>query len=315
MPEVLFVINGIASLRAAQTTAELMAAVHALGHRAWVASMDDLGLAPSGVGVVAKPWSGSLTAMRHAPLVEHPVSWFDGVWIRTNPGRAEQPRMGWLELLSQVADAGTVVRNDPHGLAGAASELHLGSLPPGTTPRTWSSASAERLEGFLDELDGAAVLQPVLGTRGNGVIRIDPGTPDRRAILEEAVQTGPVLLQDYLPEAPEGDVRIHLIGGEILEVNGRFCAVRRVPGVGEWRSNVALGGTPTRATLTPAQLEVARRVGAVVREQGLWHVGLDVVGDKVVECNVFSPGGLRDAGVFEGVDFITEAAQRFLSSL
>ena len=55
MPEVLFVINGIASLRAAQTTAELMAAVHALGHRAWVASMDDLGLAPSGVGVVAKP--------------------------------------------------------------------------------------------------------------------------------------------------------------------------------------------------------------------------------------------------------------------
>lgn len=315
MPEVLFVINSVATLHGAQTTAELMAAVHGLGHRAWVASMDDLGLAPTGVSVAAKPWSGSLANMLLAPLEERPVASFEGVWIRTNPGRAEQPRQGWLELLSQVANRGTLVRNDPRGLAGAASKLHLGSLPAGTIPRTWSSSSAARLNGFLDELGCPGVLKPVLGTRGNGVIRIDPSSPDRLAILEAAVLAGPMLLQDYLPEAPSGDVRIHLIDGEILEVDGHACAVRRIPGDGEWRSNVALGGTPSPALLTAGQKDVARRVGAVVREQGLWHVGLDVVGEKVVECNVFSPGGLRDAGNFEGVDFITAAAVRFLEAL
>jgi glutathione synthase len=35
----------------------------------------------------------------------------------------------------------------------------------------------------------------------------------------------------------------------------------------------------------------------------MFLVGLDIVGDKLMEINVFSPGGLGSAGEFTGVDF------------
>ena len=143
--------------------------------------------------------------------------------------------------------------------------------------------------------------------------RVSPDHPDRARILQRAVANGPALLQDYIPAAPEGDVRIHVVGGALLERDGQACAVRRVPAQGEWRSNVALGGRPTPATLTPAQRALVTQVSPILREQGLWHVGLDVVGDQIVECNVFSPGGLQDAGAFAGVDFVAEVVERFLT--
>jgi glutathione synthase len=35
----------------------------------------------------------------------------------------------------------------------------------------------------------------------------------------------------------------------------------------------------------------------------MFLVGLDIVGDKLMEINVFSPGGLGSAQQFEGVNF------------
>jgi glutathione synthase len=250
--------------------------------------------------------------MRSSTWTELPIDALDAVWVRTNPGRDVRSPTAWMQLLLQVEDAGMLVRNTPTGLLRAASKLHLGTLPSGTVPRTWASADPERLSAFLDVLDGPAVVKPSLGTQGSGVVRLSPDTPDRAEILERAVATGPAVLQDYLPEAPLGDVRIHVVDGTILEVDGHPCAVRRVPASGEWRSNVALGGTPKPPKLTDAQRALVGRVGPVLVAQGLWHVGLDVVGDKVVECNVFSPGGLSDAGLFAGVDFATALVHRFL---
>jgi glutathione synthase len=78
---------------------------------------------------------------------------------------------------------------------------------------------------------------------------------------------------------------------------------------------VALGGVPRPAQLTQSQRDLAARVGPTLIGQGLWHVGLDVVGDRVVECNVFSPGGMGDAGAFARVDFIRPLVRRFLDTL
>jgi glutathione synthase len=159
------------------------------------------------------------------------------------------------------------------------------------------------------------VVKPATGTRGTGVLRMTPSTPDRAELLADSVAEGHALLQTYLPEAPEGDIRIHVIDGELLVVDGKECAVRRVPGKGEWRSNVALGGHAAPAALDDAHRALVRTVGPLLRAHGLWHVGLDVVGHKVVECNVFSPGGLRDAESFTQARFRAALVERFVAAL
>ena len=132
--------------------------------------------------------------------------------------------MDFVEVGDQ--DAGVSVRNAPSGLVRASSKLYLGTLPAGTVPRTGSSEDPERLSSFLDELGGPAVVKPSLGTRGNGVVRVSPSTSNREVILERAVLKGPALLQDYQPDAPDGDVRIGVVGGRLLELDGKPCAVR-----------------------------------------------------------------------------------------
>lgn len=316
MRRVLFVVNDLETLRPEQSSADLMAAC-ATQLEVWVTTTTGFAVTPSGASVGAWPFrmphEDALVRMRGAPRTELLLERVDAVWVRTNPGRDVRPASSCLQLLLHAHDTGLLVRNSPRGLIRAASKLHLGSMPPGTIPRTWSSDDPERLSTFLDELGGSAVLKPSVGTRGDGVVRLSRDTPNRAAILAEAVVRGPALLQDYLPEAPAGDTRIHVVGGELLEIDGHPCAVQRVPAAGEWRSNVALGGTRRPTHLTDAQRALVAQVGPLLAEQGLWHVGLDVVGDKVVECNVFSPGGLRDASKFTGVDFTTTLVSRFLS--
>lgn len=319
MRSVLFVVNDLETFKPTQATAELVAAC-AERVQTWVTTADGFALTPGGISVGAQP-AGPVTtpegmqALRRAPFVELPVHQVGAVWVRTNPGRADRPAGPLLQLMLQMEDRGVLVRNAPSGLMRASSKLILGSLPPGTTPRTWASDHPERLSAFLDALGGDAVIKPALGTGGSGVVRLSPRSRDREKLLRQAVHGGPAMLQDYLPEAPAGDVRIHVVDGRILEIDGHACAVRRVPGAGEWRSNVSLGGLPESANLSAAQRALVDRVGPVLVRLGLWHVGLDVVGDKVVECNVFSPGGLRDASRFEGVDFVSQLVDRFLDGV
>lgn len=314
MRSVLFVVNDLETLKPVQSTAALIAALSEAGHTAWVCGTAELSLTPDGVVALARRWAGSVPATQEAAREVVPSSALDGVWVRTNPGRSVASP-AWIQLLFQIADAGVCVRNDPAGLLRAASKLHLGSMPPGTVPKTWASSDPAWLGSVLDAQGEMMVLKPALGTRGEGVVRLRPDAPDRDALLSAATKNGPALLQGYLTDAPAGDIRLHVVNGELFEIDGAVCAVARVPASGEWRSNVALGGTPSPATISAAHRELIETVGPVLRAHGLWHVGLDVVGDRIVECNVFSPGGLTDAALFGGAPFVEALVERYLDAL
>ena len=58
------------------------------------------------------------------------------------------------------------------------------------------------------------------------------------------------------------------------------------------RSNMRVGGKAEPVKVTDAMLEVADAVRPKLVADGMFLVGLDIVGDKLVEVNVFSPGGL-----------------------
>ena len=101
-----------------------------------------------------------------------------------------------------------------------------------------------------------------------------------------------IVAQEALPDADEGDVRLFVMNGEPLVDGGHHAAFRRVNTTGDKRSNMRVGGEARTAKVTDAMLEVVEAVRPKLIADGMFLVGLDIVGDKLVEVNVFSPGGL-----------------------
>ncbi|MBZ0187199.1 MAG: hypothetical protein K8F91_13205, partial [Candidatus Obscuribacterales bacterium] len=115
-----------------------------------------------------------------------------------------------------------------------------------------------------------------------------------------------IVAQEYLREAEKGDTRLFLINGKPLTRNGKIAAFRRLSLSEDVRSNVHVGGKIARAQITPEILELVEVVRPRLVSDGMFFVGLDIVGNKLLEINVFCPGGLGNAGRLEGVDFVPE---------
>jgi glutathione synthase len=102
------------------------------------------------------------------------------------------------------------------------------------------------------------------------------------------------LVQEYQPDVTTGDKRVLLLDGEPLG------AILRVPRADDLRANIHVGGTVKPTELTPAELALVKSVGQRLREHGLWFVGLDLIGEKLIEVNVTSPTGIQELGRFLG---------------
>ena len=122
-------------------------------------------------------------------------------------------------------------------------------------------------------------------------------------MIDAVARDGHIIVQEYLPKAENGDTRLFLMNGEPLRHKGRYAAFRRVRQGGDMRSNLHAGGSLAKAELTEEAFTLAEIVRPKLVQDGMFLVGLDIVGDKLMEINVFSPGGLGSAQKLEGVNF------------
>lgn len=242
------------------------------------------------------------------------------ILIRTNPGREPER---WaihelaLELCAMARDRGVRVCNDPDGLRRGATKLYLSRFDPALRPDTLVASRPEALRRFVMEAPGRCVLKPVRGSRGQDVFMVDPAhTQNLSQLLDVLTRDGrAAMAQGFVPEADQGDVRLVLLDGALLEVDGHPCAVRRVPGPGEFRSNVHAGGHAVPAEVTDAMRHIVATLGPQLRADGLRLVGVDLIGHKIVELNVFSTGGLLDAERFTGAPFAAHAWRALAAGL
>lgn len=240
------------------------------------------------------------------------------VLIRTSPGRDLE--YAWahrvtLQATRLVADAGVGVVNDPIGLERASSKLYAACLPADVSPATLVAHSWEAARSWIDELGKPVVIKPLLGSQGRNVFFVESvDAPNVKQICELLGQTGYLVVQEFLPDAAAGDYRVLLLDGTILSVGGREAAVHRVPRRGEFRSNVALGARAEPAELTAAQRRTTARVAQVLADDGIRFSGLDLVGERIVEVNVYSTGGLVDAELFYDVDYATPVIEALLAT-
>ena len=314
MPKIAMVVNDFVSMKTTQTTVELAYGLHCRGHEVVVLSVGDLswgeGDRPGGFGQSISHKCGLgewLSRIQNGQTQFHELTSFDCIWIRTNPGR-DKLRPWAHDVLLDLADwafkMGVCVLNPVSALRLASSKMFLQRFPIDIRPTSIISRSKAEIVDFVTTQTNPVILKPLRGTGGSGVFKINPNDYDNlNQIIEVLSENDYVIAQAYIPEAEKGDVRLLMLEGEPLMVDGKMATVARLRQGHDLRSNVAAGGKPSCAEVTPQMEWIIEQVSPILKEEGFFFAGLDIIGDKVVEINVFSPGGLRDAAEFAGVDF------------
>jgi len=191
----------------------------------------------------------------------------------------------------------TLVVNDPEAVRNAPEKLfvldYARFMPP-----TMITRSLEEARSFLAE-HGEVVVKPLYGNAGSAVFRIGRDGANLSALVElfGEIWVEPFMVQAFIPEVSAGDKRIVLVDGEVAG------AVNRIPGKGEIRSNLAVGGSAAKAELTDQEREICAALGPELKKRGLLFVGIDVIGGKwLTEINVTSPTGIVSIDAFNGSD-------------
>lgn len=322
-----FVVNEIGTERPEYTTTHLGLAALGRGHRAWYMGVADFASDPDhrlrarARRVPKKRYRTAeayLEDLQGEKAVQEriQVSDLDVLLLRNDPAADAEKRpwapAGGIIFGLMALRQGVLVLNHPITLASAIYKTYFEGFPESVRPRTLITRDADEIREFAAELDGRIVLKPLQGSGGQNVFLLDSeGTVNLKQMIDAITRDGYAVAQEYLPAAKEGDIRLFMMNGEPLQDEGRYAAFRRVPAEGEARSNMHLGGRAEAVEVSDELLEVAEAARPKLLQDGMFLVGLDIVGDKLIEVNVFSPGGLHSAEALTGGRF-TERVIRSL---
>ena len=219
----------------------------------------------------------------------------DVVWMRQDPP-FDLSYITATHLLERVQEEKLVV-NDPAAVRNAPEKLfvldYARFMPP-----TMITRDLAEVKSFLAE-HGEIVVKPLYGNAGNAVFHVGQSGANLSALVElfNASWVEPFMVQAFIPGVAQGDKRIVLIDGEIAG------AINRIPGAGEIRSNLAVGGSAAKTELTDRELEICAAMGPELKQRGLLFVGIDVIGGEwLTEINVTSPTGIVSIDAFNGTE-------------
>jgi glutathione synthase len=215
------------------------------------------------------------------------------VFIRKDPP-FDSAYVHLTHQLDLVNDRVLIV-NDPRGLRDANEKLFAFHFAE-HMPRSRVTADPGEILAFVETAGGRAVLKPLDGAGGSGVVVLERGDKNLRSLADVWTSEGKklALVQEYLPAIRTGDKRILVLDGRPLG------AILRVPREDDVRANLHVGGRAEPTELTPAELAAVTAIGPKLVEHGLFFVGLDFIGERLIEVNVTSPTGIQELGRFAG---------------
>lgn len=162
-------------------------------------------------------------------------------------------------------------------------------------PETIVSQNKKVIREFVEK-QGAAILKPLGGKAGEGILYLEAGDRNFNSLIEISTRNGrkPVMVQKFLPEAKNGDKRIILLNGKAIGAVNRISG-----GNNEFRNNMAVGGNVEKAEITPQDNIICMELADKLREDGLYFVGIDIIGNYLTEVNVTSPTCVREIDLFD----------------
>lgn len=292
--KLLFILDPLASLKNYKDTSlAIMREAAARGHALYMCEQHDVFLRNEIVKINATEFSFSEGGQSKS------TSWyslgknqevlpkdFDAILMRKDPP-FDNEYLYSTYLLELAANQGARVINNPASVRSWNEKLSVARFPQ-FAPEFLVTSKNDLIREFL-ATHKDIVVKPLDGMGGSGIFRIHKYDHNIGVILETATQFGTqtIMAQRYLPAILQGDKRIIVINGDPLPY-----ALARIPKAGETRGNLAAGGTGVAQALTSRDLEIATIVGKTLKQEGLFLVGLDVIGEHLTEINVTSPTGM-----------------------
>lgn len=327
--KIAFVINDLHNEKVDYTTTHLAQSAIARGHEVWYIPLSNFSYGPDNhlhAHARRTPRSNYRTAraflrdMRSEKAVERRINVdeLDVLMLRNDPAEdvIKRPwaRLAGINFGRMAARQGVIVLNDPDGLYRAINKIYLETFPEKIRPNSLVTRDRREVIAFAKDHGGRAVVKPLTGSGGHGVYLIS--LKDRANVnqmIDAVLEEGYALTQELIPEASKGDTRLFMMNGLVLEKDGAIAAIRRVRSGGDLRSNITAGGKAHKAEITDAMLDIADAVRPALIKDGMFLVGLDIVGSKLMEINVFSPGAIWGSSRMTGVRFdrvIIDAIER-----
>jgi glutathione synthase len=294
-----WIMNPIESIDIeADTTFVMMLEAQRRGHRLLYVDPSDLGISDGGVIARVSPVTVQREAGRHAELGPGRSAMLDAevdvVLQRVDPP-VDAEYMVATQILTLCRKAR--VLNRPESILSANEKLYALNFADLMTD-TLVARGISQLMDFMAKLDGEMIVKPLDGRGGEGVFYLRDGDRNLRSILEQSTrfETRRVMAQRYLPAVREGDKRILMLDGEPLG------ALMRVPAEAETRANLHVGGKPSQTSLDENDRRIIERLAPALRRDGLFFVGIDVIGGFLTEVNVTSPTGVQEVNRLDGVN-------------
>lgn len=294
----LFVMDPIGSIDIAKdTTFALMLAAQQRGHRVLYCELAELSVDDGRAVARIQPVELRREPGRHATLGAPRTVVLDDeldlVWQRKDPP-VDQDFITATQILALCKRA--LVLNRPDTVIWANEKLYALGFAD-LMPETRVTRRIPELVDFLAKRGGEMIVKPLGGKGGEGVFHVRHDDRNLFSILETGTGFGTcwAMAQQYLPAIREGDKRILLVDGEPLG------ALLRVPAAGETRANLHVGGSAVRAPIDARDLRIIERLRPALQRDGLFFVGIDVIGGMLTEVNVTSPTGIQEIDALEGV--------------
>ena len=218
-----------------------------------------------------------------------PLQGFDALLVRNKPP-IDSLMLNFLDALKDEV----FILNDIDGMRKANNKTYTTSFydPENTfLPVTHVSKNQDYLIKIIKNSPAEKmILKPLHGNGGNGVIVLEKSAMRNIRSLLEFYTTGSerdyVIVQEYVDGADYGDVRVLMLNGKAIG------AYRRVPSDEDFRANIHAGGKAVKHDLSDREKEICKLIGPRLVADGLYLVGVDLIGEKLIEINVLNPGGI-----------------------
>ncbi|MCV7285290.1 glutathione synthase [Mycolicibacterium wolinskyi] len=302
-----FLVNRVETEVDEYTTTRLAKGAALMGHEVWYVGLDDVRIGEPDGEIRAHARRGvardgdTLTAFVDRVKDSSPdcirLDELDAAFLRNDSIEDLQERP-WASSLGSVFGQllmarGVTVVNDPTVLMRAAAKLYLDEFPAKVRPRSLLTRNSDDVRKFV-AAEGRCVIKPLYGAKGRNVFLVeDADEPNLNQMMESVREDGYIYAQGYIDGAEDGDMRIFLLDGELVEADGHVSAFRRVPKGNDPRANICKGGRTRSEDVTGKQRAVVEMMRDKLVHDGMFFVGIDLIGDKVVEINAESPGGLQ----------------------
>ncbi len=329
--KICFVVNSVESEKSG-TTGFIMHEARNRGHQVYAMGVGDFSYTNEQnfkIDVTSLPKNASPKTAREFIDVLHSdkakkekidVKDLDVLFIRNNPTEESEGR-NWAEHSGVafgriVQKEGVIVLNDGYGLTYAFfDKLYFEELPSSIKPASIITRNKEDILEFFENHKKKMVLKPLEGSGGRGVYLIDKNEKNLNQIIENLAAQGYIIAQEFLPAVKDGDVRVLLLNGRVMQKDEKYGVIRRISSEGEFRSNISQGATTDVSEYTDEMRKIVDIVAPKLIRDGLFFVGLDIVKDKLIEINVLSPGGMDSfpvVGLPDFSDVVVKAIERKL---